>query len=259
MISTYLKPNVKPRVLAVFSYRYDAHLVPALLANIEPMVDGWISYDDRKGKGLFSNEIRRRVALLFAARNAGASWALAVDPDERFETRFSKEIPRLIEDPDVSAYTFALREMYTPDHYRVDGVWGQKRQPRLLSLRRGITSPKGDLHLPWSRFIPEPVLRDVDINLYHLKMISPERRKARAALYEHMDPEHRMQSIGYVYLADDQGMKLERILKDREYLPRHVEDGGLWMPELTSLSGSGSCKISLIKRLAAVFGDALNL
>lgn len=259
MISTYLKPNAKPRVLAVFSYRYDAHLVPALLANIEPLVDGWISYDDRNGKGLFSNEVHRRVALLTTAQKAGASWALAVDPDERFESRFAQEIDRLVEDKDVSAYTFALREMYTPDHYRVDGVWGQKRQPRLLSLRRGITTPKGDLHLPWSRFIPEPVLSDVDINLYHLKMISLERRKARAALYEHMDPEHRMQSIGYNYLANDQGTKLERIVREREYLPRHVEDSGLWMPEFTSPSGSGSRKISFVRRLAAVFGDVLNL
>jgi hypothetical protein len=69
-------------VLAVFSFRYDAHLVPAMLSNVEPMVDGWVCYDDRNGEGLFSNEGRRRSLLLHAARELGAAWALAIDPDE---------------------------------------------------------------------------------------------------------------------------------------------------------------------------------
>ncbi|OWK19097.1 hypothetical protein AJ88_48455 [Mesorhizobium amorphae CCBAU 01583] len=40
------------RVIAVFSYRFDAHLVSDLIANLDPIVDGWIAYDDRKGRGL---------------------------------------------------------------------------------------------------------------------------------------------------------------------------------------------------------------
>ena len=33
-----------PRVLALFSFRHDAHLVQDLIENIRPMVDGWVSY-----------------------------------------------------------------------------------------------------------------------------------------------------------------------------------------------------------------------
>ena len=48
---------------AAGAFRYDAHLVPGLLANIEPMVDGWISYDDRGSDAEFSDEPARRRPL----------------------------------------------------------------------------------------------------------------------------------------------------------------------------------------------------
>ena len=233
MISARIKPGRdKPDVLAVFSSRYDAHLVPALLANIEPLVDGWIVYDDRNGEGVFSNEVRRRALLLNTARDAGASWALAVDPDERFENSIAAAMPALTSNASAGCYTFALREMYSENRYRVDGVWGQKRQARLLSLSQGVLTPNGDLHLSWSSFVPAPNLIDTDFNLYHLKMIAPERRKARAALYNLLDPEHRMQRIGYDYLTDETGAQFEPIPAGREFSPAHVEDGGLWMPQL---------------------------
>ncbi len=231
MISSHTKTG-RPHVVAVFSYRYDAHLVPALLANIEPLVDGWIAYDDRGSAAVFSNEVHRRTALLSAARSVGASWALAVDPDERFESALASELKELTSRQGALAYTFALREMYAPDLYRVDGVWGQKRQARLLSLGQGVVSPPGDLHLSWASFIPAPTLHDTDFNLYHLKMITAERRAARAALYNGLDPDGRMQGIGYDYLADDTGAQFERIPHGREYHPAHEEDGGLWMPSL---------------------------
>jgi hypothetical protein len=221
----------------VFSFRYDAHLVPALLANIDPLTDGWVAYDDSGGEGLISNEVRRRTALLQAARDAGARWALAIDPDERFEAGLAAEIGRLTEPDDCShAYTFAVREMYSPDHYRVDGMWGRKRQARLLSLANGVTTPAGELHLSWASSIPDAQVRDTHFNLYHLKMITPDRRKARAALYEHLDPDHRMQAMGYTYLADDAGAELEPIADGRGYHPPHQEDGGLWMPRVGTLN-----------------------
>lgn len=232
MISTHIKPGRVPNVLAVFSFRYDAHLVPAMVANIEPMVDGWISYDDRGGEGVFSHEVGRRTALLHAAREAGACWALAIDPDERFESALASEIGNLTQSDVACAYTFPLREMYSPDHYRVDGVWGQKRQARLLALHQGVLTPPGNLHLSWASFVPDPPLVHTEFNLYHLKMITPERRKARAALYNHLDPDSRAQRIGYSYLADDQGAQLQRIGDGREYHPPHDEDGGLWMPDI---------------------------
>lgn len=218
-----------PRVLAVFSYRYDAHLVPAMLENIAPLTDGWVAYDDRAGEGLFSDEVRRRTLLLEAAKLAGAEWALAVDPDERFEPALAGAMPALTTPGETRAHTFALREMFAVDQYRVDGIWGGKRQARLLPLGAGLARPQGQLHLSWASFVSPTGLNDTSFNLYHLKMITAERRRARAALYSAMDPERRMQALGYDYLADDTGMVLESVPAERMYRPPHDEDGGLWM------------------------------
>lgn len=234
MISTHVRAGRPVRVLGIFSFRYDAHLVPAMIANIYPFVDGWISYDDRGATGVFSNEVHRRATLLTAAREFGASWALAVDPDERFEASLADRMPELLDHAEASVHSFPVREMYGPDLYRIDGVWGQKRQARLLSLNEGVITPPGDLHLPWSSFIPNPQLHHTDINLYHLKMITAERRQARAALYNHLDPDRVMQRIGYSYLADDTDAEFERVPADRTYLPPHLDDGGLWMARVDS-------------------------
>jgi len=232
MIEVNVTSSARPRVLAVFSYRYDAHLVPSLLANIGPCVDGWVALDDRSSADVFTPEAPRRLSLLEAARAAGADWALAVDPDERFERGLQTQMSALLSHPQATAHTFALREMYGPLHYRVDGVWGIKRQPRLIHLAAGVRRPEGDLHLPWSAFIPDPCLNDTAINLYHLKMIAPARRRARAALYNALDPDGAAQPVGYDYLADEQGAALEAVPPGREYFPPHVEDGGLWMAPL---------------------------
>ena len=231
MIATTVLSAGTPRLLAVYSFRFDAHLVPAMLANVEPLVDGWVSYDDRAAANeTISDEVPRHLALLEAAREAGAEWVLVVDPDERFETRMRRVIPSLL-DGGANAYSVAFREMYTPTKYRVDGVWGKKRQARLIRIADGIVTehPHSEHHRSWSTFLPKPRVEAADINLYHLKMITAERRRARAALYSGLDPENRMQAIGYDYLADETGLRLERIPVGRGYRPRHIDDGGLWM------------------------------
>ena len=233
MISTHIATRGTPNVLAVFSFRYDAHLVPAMLANVAPLVGGWIAYDDRGSVEPISDEAQRKITLLTAARETGAHWVLAVDPDERFEWALALDIGRLTATREALAYTFRLREMYTPDSFRVDGLWWKKRQARLLPIWPGVAVPRGSLHVSWAAFIPGVRLRDTDFNLYHLKMITPERRRARAALYNHLDPERQAQPIGYDYLTDDEGLKLKRIGAGREYHPPHDDDGGLWMPQLS--------------------------
>ena len=236
MIEVRLKPDSgrgarrAPALLAVFSFRYDAHLVPGLLANIEPMVDGWVSYDDRGSTEEFSDEPARRHALLAAARQAGAEWVLAVDPDERFERGLADALPALVGAEGPIAYAFAVRELYGPDCYRVDGVWGRKSQTRLFRLPAALQPSPAPLHSPWHMLVPGAQVRDAGFNLYHLKMITAERRRARAALYNRLDPGRRYQPIGYDYLADDEGAVLEKVPEGREYHPPHVEDGGLWMP-----------------------------
>lgn len=218
-----------PKVLAVFSFRYDAHLVPDMLANISPLVDGWAAYDDTGSTELFSDEPRRRRALLMAAREAGAEWVLAVDPDERFEAGLADAMNRLTSTERTVCYSFAVREMFAPDKYRVDGVWGSKRQARLLRLTDRFAESVAPLHSSWHSLIDGAEHVSTDFNLYHLKMITPRRRQARAELYNRLDPERRIQQIGYDYLADDEGAVFEVVAPDRRYLPAHNEDGGLWM------------------------------
>lgn len=235
MISTCLKHGSRRRIVAVFSYRHDVHLTPALIENIAPLVDGWVSFDDRGSRELFSNELHRRSLLLRTALELGASWALAVDPDERFEAALADHMETLLGNAEADVYSFALREMYSPQHYRVDGIWGAKRQSRLLSLRKGLATPGGHLHTQWSDFVPSPRIVDTDFNIYHLKMMTPERRRARARLYSALDPGRQHQSIGYDYLADDRALELAAIAAGREYHPAHVEDGGLWMSDCETL------------------------
>jgi hypothetical protein len=227
------------RVLAVFAYRYDAALVPALLANIEPLVDGWVALDDRQAGALLSDEAGRHRALLAKARDLGAAWILAVDPDERFERGTAEAMPRLTQPPGRPlAWAFRLRELYAADRYRVDGRWGEKRQVRLFTSYDPATAPDGAIHSAW---IPHPgphAIRPVELNLYHLKMILPARRQARRDLYKAADPAGRFQAIGYDYLADETGAAFETIPPGRGFQPPHQEDGGLWMASAAALGTS---------------------
>lgn len=218
-----------PRVLAVYSYRFDAHLVPDMLANVAPMVDGWVAYDDRQASGVFSAEPPRRLALLRAARDAGADWVLAVDPDERYEHSLAARMDELTMAEGATAYGFNLREMYAPGTYRMDGVWGKKLQARLLKLPEELVETVAPLHSSWHSFLPEARVVRSGVNLYHLKMITAERRRARARLYNLLDPNRESQARGYDYLAEDEGAVFEDIPAGQEYFPAHDDDGGLWM------------------------------
>jgi hypothetical protein len=221
-----------PLIMAVFSFRYDHHLVPGMLKNIATMVDGWVSFDDRDSAEVFSDEPARRHALVTAAKQAGADWILAIDPDERFERGLARRIRELTRGNDYVAWSFPLRELYAPHAYRVDGVWGLKAQARLFRVPREISPSPMPLHSPWHAVAPGIEVRVTDLNLYHLKMIAPARRQARRDLYKHLDPDQKLQAIGYDYLADEEGIELENIPIQRFYDPPFVEDHGLWMPEV---------------------------
>lgn len=246
MIEVTLKPRRKrarlafwqprrPRVLAIFAFRYDAHLVPALIENIGPMVDGWVALDDRDNPAPISDDTTRRHALLEAAHAAGARWILAVDPDERFEAGVADHMDTLTAELGHFVWAFNLREMYTPTTYRVDGVWGRKRQRRLFPIFDDLFPiadkygfPRQPFHGQWVP--PWYAVRSTDHNIYHLKMIAETRRKARADLYNALDPDGALQKIGYDYLSDETGAAFQTIAAGREYHPAHEDDGGLWMP-----------------------------
>ena len=222
---------VNPPVIAVFSFRYDSHLVLDLIENIAPFVDGWVSYDDRQAGDIFSDETKRRLSLIEEARKLGARWILAIDPDERLESAAFNRFRALTRWNRKIVWNFRFRELYEPEVYRIDGIWGRKRQPRLFPAFAPNLNQESRLHAHWfpkGRF----EARDSDINLYHLKMISPSRRAGRRDLYKHLDPEHRYQSIGYDYLTDEAGAQFEAIPQGRQYLPSHTDDGKLWMGQL---------------------------
>jgi hypothetical protein len=242
MMTSQIKPRrwrrsrlfwTRQRTIAVFSYRYDAHLVADLIANIDPIVDGWIAYDDRGATGVFSSEPQRRQILLEAAQNAAADWILAIDPDERLERGAADRIGQLTGDNRRIAWGFRFREMYSPTEYRVDGIWGKKIQHRLFRAYDPAHYRSKDLHGLWYPSGLGFKEEDSGLNLYHLKMIEPRRRSGRKALYAHLDPENEMQDIGYDYLADETDARFEKIADGREYNPPHDDDGGMWMADLT--------------------------
>lgn len=220
----------RPRILALFSFRYDAHLVPDLIENLRPLVDGYVAWDDRAATDTFSSEPRRRRKLIRAARNMRARWVMFIDPDERIESAAVDVLPDMTRDDKPMVIGFHFRELYTPDSYRVDGLWGKKVRYNLFPLLDGQKFRKEALHAP-----AYPIgyrRRMTDLNLYHLKMIAPQRRAARRDLYKLLDPEKAYQDIGYDYLADDAGAEFATIPPERGYLPAHRDDNGLWMGDI---------------------------
>ncbi len=225
------------RVYAIFSFRYDAALVPALIENISPMVHGYVAGDDRMAEGPITDEAQRRNLLNAAAREAGAEWILACDPDERYELRLAERMKDLTARTNRQVFwTFRLREMVSPSAYRTDGLWGNKRQLRLYPAAATLTPLTEPLHGPWVHRDPAFQIRNSGLNLYHLRHASPVRARHRRDTYAAQDPGRLFQAIGYDYLDDPRGAVLQEIRPDRRYLPPHHEDHGLWAPEGGDLS-----------------------
>jgi hypothetical protein len=221
--------SFRPLVLAVFSFRHDAHLVPALLRNLEPIVDGWVSYDDRSSLTPFTDECARRKALLEAAVASGATWILAADPAERFEDSLSSRIRELTAAEGLVAYGFPIKAMYSPIDYRIDQGWNTLKARRLFSIRPGFAY---DRHLFQDHWYPSDAayrILTANLNIYNFRSATAARRERWRQICVHLDPliEHR--PLAYEYLTDEDGMRLTRIPSDRPYSPAFLEDGGLWM------------------------------
>jgi hypothetical protein len=208
-----------PRLIALFSYRFDAALVPDLLSNLTGIADAIIYHDDRHNHAPWYNEGEVRGSLIARARDLGAEWALGIDPDERLEVSSAIVIREVLNHRDKAVYGFRLREMWHPDYYRIDGIWGRKRQYRLFPLLPNQEFQSLPVHSPWMPVRPCCDVLNLDLNIYHLKMIDPESRARRRDLYKSLDPERRIQGIGYDYLTDESGLILERIPAGREFIP----------------------------------------
>lgn len=208
----------RPKVICLFAYRYDENLVPDLLENVAPFTDGWIAWDDTKRTELWYHEGQVRRALVDTARDNGADWVLCMDPDERLEIGAKEKIRDLSSGDRQIIWGMHVREMFAVDRYRTDGVWGQKKGYRLFALNEGQEFMNNNVHSAWYPTNAGYSMEMSDINLYHLKMIAPENRKARADLYNKVDTSG-IQEIGYDYLADEADMVLERIPAGRLYHP----------------------------------------
>lgn len=212
----------KPTVIGLFAYRYDQHLIPDLLENISPFIDGWIAWDDTQRSDLWYHEGNVRRKLIEAARSNGADWVLCVDPDERYESRLKQRISQMISGDRYIVWGFPFRELYQVDGYRTDGIWGQKVRWNLFALNEQQSFMDLNVHSPWHPQNPNYSLQVTDINLYHLKMIDPQNRIDRAELYKKVDVQG-IQGIGYDYLADETGIEIVKIPTERLYSPFRPE------------------------------------
>lgn len=207
------------KIVAAFAFRDDQHLVPDLLINLQGMIDDYVCWDDRANAGIYCHEGRIRNHLIQEAKDKGADWILGIDPDERFEKDAGKQVRELTKEKQKLVYSFRWRELWSPSHYRVDGIWAHKIKPILFPVYPGQTFMNRIVHSFWFPMNEGYERRDTGLNLYHLKMISPQARETRRRIYNQVDPCKEFQRIGYDYLVDETGLQLEQIRAGREYLP----------------------------------------
>jgi hypothetical protein len=218
--------------------------LPGFFPSVAPHVDGIVALDDGSSDG--SREfvaaqpgvlevlhipagthgdnqdsiLRRR--LIEAAWEHDADWLLGIDADERLEYGFRQraeaELARA-DALDVPAMWVPFKELWDASHYRTDGVWGQKRKACLFRSTRAHQFDTRRVHSFWASVPPpEGGWPEADLRIYHLRMIDPADRRARAERYERIDPDHVWQPIGYDYLLDEAGLELAEVEPERGYL-----------------------------------------
>ena len=231
------------RVLAVLQLRNEEQYLPGCLAHLREFVDGVVALDDGSLDATAEilagdptvnvitkpatsdhrwDELGNKRALLERARELGADWVLACDADERLERRFLIALRTLIAQFAGLRIAIWCRELWDrPDTYRVDGVWGtgNKLRTRLFPVPPVISYDHNTaLHGGWEPDLTQRLpRRTLDYNFYHLKMIRRADRIARRDFYVQLDPESKLQAMGYDYLTDETGLELRTIPADREY------------------------------------------
>ncbi len=237
----------KIRLMGVMCVRNEARWLPGLLAHLEDHVDAFLAFDDGSTDGTrdvlarhpkmldvignppVENHVWRedlnRARLLSHARELGAQWVLAIDPDERLELTLARNLRRVCdaaESFDKALVVFRNRELWdSPLHYRIDGLWGRKLRERLFRMPDAPTFGNFTrLHGPWHPHETEVHGRPAQWpgNIYHLKMVRRDWREARRDLYNGLDPTKEFQKwIGYDYLTNERGLALAKIPPWRSY------------------------------------------
>lgn len=176
--------------------------------------------EKQQGKHKWRERYNRETVLRKAKEISEAleTWVLCVDPDERFEKRFLKNIRKVIKTNPGKAINIHFRELWDSIYkFRNDGIWNTKSKTLLFPLSDVMTFDyENEHHIPWIyRELTSIVY--LDYNLYHLKMIKDIDREDRKDLYNKLDPNKVMQPIGYDYLVDTNDLSLEKIKFKNKY------------------------------------------
>lgn len=227
------------RVVAVTTQRDEPDwLVNDLTANLPWCADVLVHKVPRSGP--WGHEGQQNAAKRELLRQAGATWALFVDPDERIENAAADIIPDLLGQArrgTATAFGFPLREMWTPTAYRVDGTWGAKKpRVRLFWLRPEGVYPDKPIHCGVAPFGSRASMALLPVNLYHLKNIEPGNRVERAKAYMAADPAFAHQKPETVqqnwdWLTDETGLQLEEIPEGRGFTPVYTRPYEFRAPE----------------------------
>lgn len=208
------------KLVAALGWKYEPKwLIDELKRNLH-WVDDFAILDCRDRDELWIHEGDYRIALRKMAFEKGADWLLITSADERWENNAGEKIRPLIDNnKDKVIYEFMLRELYTPDEYRVDGIWGEKLRRRLYPLYYDQTMIYKPIQCTAVPVDPDYEIKFVDLNIYHLKHIEPENRQLRVDVFKKLDPDNKFQGIGYDYLNDDLNSQFEKIPPGRGYSP----------------------------------------
>ncbi len=234
-------------MLALVAFRDEARFLPGLFENLRGQVDGIVALDDRSADGSVElaaacpevlevlrsgredhdawDERPLRRALTEAGWRHGADWLLGIDADERveegFRDRAAAEIARLEREGNDACFVHFREAWDAPDRIRVDGWFGRKRKAALFRARPDHRFDARPLHGHWAPLNdhPDEEFPQADLVLYHLRMLRAEDRLARRRRYERLDPDRTLQPIGYEYLTDEAGLRLEPLPPGRGYRP----------------------------------------
>jgi len=223
------------RLVAVYARRHEPQwLVDDLRRNI-----GWadriveVDDRDRPADQAWGHEGTMRALQRQRAIEAGADWVLVMDPDERLEDRARTAIPELVRRLQRGPYVvqLRLRELFEPTRYRVDGRWGNLWRGRLYPVRPDSVMSDKPIHTPPCPVNPDYRRVRADINLYHLKMIEPANRPARAAAYASAEAQHGHPGRAWGGLTRTRGMVLQQVPQARRFSPPHTRPYLIGGPE----------------------------
>ena len=181
------------------------------------------SHRNENSQGKFENESKNRFILLDQAAKMGADWVLCADPDLRFETRFLKNIQKVISGAEAyggNIVELYLRELWDSlDYFRVDGIWKNKNRGFLFKMLKGNFFQREErVHQCWypSEFNPRGYF--TKYNVYHLGMITKEQRLARYDKFKSILDETNNNGYGYEYLIDERNLSLQKVSKEIGYI-----------------------------------------